>query len=213
MATVLNLLSANREAFVDAVRRASFLLDNLPEEEKIEALNEGRAILHEKSPYRSHPADCVLWVKTGHVAANDYNPNNVASPEMRLLELSIREDGYTMPAVVVRRDEGFEVVDGYHRYRVANEKLGKHLHGRMPVSVLDKPYEARMASTIRHNRARGVHAVTPMSDIVAHLAKEGWQDEEIGKHLGMCQDEVLRLKQCSGVVDAFRDTEFSAAWE
>lgn len=209
----LSLFGDATAAFVVAMRKTADMLDGMPDEQRIEALNDAREILHAKSPYKNHPVDCVLWVKTDEVTANNYNPNNVAPPEMRLLEISIKEDGYTMPAVVSKSPTGYDVVDGWHRHRVAKEKMSKPLAGRIPISVLNKPYEDRMASTIRHNRARGVHGVAPMTDIVAHLAKSKWTDEEIGKRLGMCKDEVLRLKQCSGLAEIFKGNEFSKSWE
>jgi ParB-like chromosome segregation protein Spo0J len=162
----------------------------------------------------SHPISKVLWVPTELVQANDYNPNSVAPPEMRLLELSIEQDGYTQPIVTWLRDDGvYEVVDGFHRHRVGKEKL-KLSH--LPVVVINADRQDksdRIASTIRHNRARGKHAVSAMSDIVQELARRNWSDAKIAKELGMDADEVLRLKQISGLAEMFADQEFSEAWE
>jgi ParB-like chromosome segregation protein Spo0J len=163
---------------------------------------------------KDHPVSKVLWVAADLVQANDYNPNSVAPPEMRLLELSIEQDGYTQPIVTWLRDDGvYEVVDGFHRHRVGKEKL-KLSH--LPVVVINSDRQEksdRIASTIRHNRARGKHAVSAMSDIVQELARRNWSDAKIAKELGMDADEVLRLKQISGLAEMFADQEFSEAWE
>lgn len=163
---------------------------------------------------KQHPVSAVKWVPAELVEANDYNPNSVAPPEMRLLELSIEQDGYTQPIVTWLREDGiYEVVDGFHRHRVGKDKLGlTHL----PVVVIngDRAEKGdRIASTIRHNRARGKHAVSAMSDIVQELARRNWSDKKIAKELGMDADEVLRLKQISGLAEMFADQEFSEAWE
>jgi ParB-like chromosome segregation protein Spo0J len=163
---------------------------------------------------KDHPVSSVIWVPADLVQANDYNPNSVAPPEMRLLELSIEQDGYTQPIVTWLRDDGvYEVVDGFHRHRVGKEKL-KLSH--LPVVVINSDRQEksdRIASTIRHNRARGKHAVSAMSDIVQELARRNWNDAKIAKELGMDADEVLRLKQISGLAEMFADQEFSEAWE
>lgn len=154
----------------------------------------------------------VKLVPTNKVVANEYNPNKVASPEMRLLELSIKLDGVTMPVVTYYDEDRdmYEVVDGFHRYTVLKDKFKSEV---IPVSVIDKPIDERMGSTIRHNRARGTHQIRSMSDIVIDLSKEGWDDEEICKKLGMELDEVIRLKQISGLKEAFANHEFSKSWE
>ncbi len=163
---------------------------------------------------KDHPASNVQWVDASKVCANDYNPNSVAPPEMRLLELSIKNDGYTQPIVTWLREDGmYEVVDGFHRHRVGKEVL-KLSH--LPVVVINTNRQDktdRMASTIRHNRARGKHAVTAMSDIVQELTRRNWSDAKIAKELGMDADEVLRLKQVSGLAAMFADADFSEAWE
>lgn len=151
-------------------------------------------------------------VPTEKVVANEYNPNKVAGPEMRLLELSIKLDGVTMPVVTYYDKERdlYEVVDGFHRYTVLKERFKSPV---IPVSIIDKPLDERMGSTIRHNRARGTHQIRSMSDIVIELSKEGWTDDEICKKLGMELDEVIRLKQISGLKEAFANHEFSKSWE
>lgn len=188
-------------------------------DERVEALNRVRSMLHGISPFAAEPVDCVQWVRVDDVEANDYNPNAVAPPEMLLLEHSIAEDGYTQPIVVWRRDDGtMEVVDGFHRNRVGRESPSIHdrIHGYLPVAAINpdrKEREDRIAATIRHNRARGRHQVSAMSDIVIELSRRNWSDAKIGRELGMEPDEVLRLRQVGGLADLFADQEFSEAWE
>lgn len=185
-------------------------------EKKVEAINGIRKGIAEVSPFKDEPTDCVLWVKEETVHANEYNPNHVAAPEMKLLHTSIKEDGYTMPIVTYDMKNGErEIVDGFHRNRVGREyqDIHKRIHGYLPVTTLEKPLDDRIAATIRHNRARGTHGIRPMSDIVIDLARSGWGDEEICKKLGMDLDEVLRLKQITGLKEAFSNHEFSRSWE
>lgn len=162
---------------------------------------------------KQHPVSSVQWIEADRVVANDYNPNSVAPPEMELLRLSIKEDGYTQPVVTWLREDGFyEVVDGFHRHKVGKEMGLTHL----PVVVVNQDRidkGDRIASTVRHNRARGKHAVTAMSDLVQDLVRRNWSDAKIAKNLGMDADEVLRLKQISGLAEMFADQEFSEAWE
>jgi ParB-like chromosome segregation protein Spo0J len=162
---------------------------------------------------KDHPVSHVQWVPVDQVRANDYNPNKVAPPEMRLLELSIFADGFTQPIVVWRaEDGGYEVVDGFHRHLVGKKLKLSHL----PVVVInDERAERgdRIASTIRHNRARGKHTVVGMSDIVLELSRRNWSEARIARELGMEPDEVLRLKQITGLAEMFADQEFSEAWE
>ena len=163
------------------------------------------------------PVYNVRAVPLEKIRANAYNPNAVAPPEMRLLERSIREDGYTMPIVCYHLPEEdlYEIVDGFHRYRVMMTctDIREREGGKMPVVVIEKDLSNRMASTIRHNRARGKHQVDAMSDIVLDLARRNWSDARIAKELGMEPDEVLRLKQITGLAELFADREFSEAWE
>ena len=188
-------------------------LENI--EEKVNALNNIREALQEVSPFEE-PVDCIRWVKEDKVQANEYNPNKVASPEMKLLHTSIKLDGYTQPIVAYKLDDNhYEVVDGYHRNRVGKEykDINQRIHGYLPLTIIDKPIDERIGSTIRHNRARGTHQIRSMSDIVIDLVKQGWKDEEICNKLGMELDEVIRLKQISGLKDAFQNHEFSKSWE
>lgn len=187
-------------------------------EERAEAINEIKRMLREVSPFSAEPVECVQWVKSDLVFANDYNPNSVAPPEMELLHTSIKEDGYTQPIVVWQHDCIYEVVDGFHRNRVGKEyaDIKERIHGYLPVVVINDDREDkgdRIASTIRHNRARGKHKVEAMSDIVLELKKRNWSDDKIAKELGMEADEVLRLAQIQGLAEMFADREFSQAWE
>lgn len=193
-------------------------IENLPIEEKIEKINQIRIELKRVGGFDSEPVDCVQWVPESKVIANDYNPNSVAPPEMELLHTSILEDGYTQPIVVWQHDGIYEVVDGFHRNRVGKEYEDIHdrVKGYLPVVVINQDREDkgdRIASTIRHNRARGKHQVERMSDIVLELKRRNWSDEKIGRELGMDADEVLRLTQITGLAEMFADEDFSQAWE
>lgn len=190
----------------------------LPETERIQALNEVKKALHEISPFKEEPVDCVLWVPADQVEANDYNPNSVAPPEMKLLETSISQDGYTQPIVAWGKNDYYEVVDGFHRNRVGKESrvVKQRVKGYLPITLINDDRQDksdRIAATIRHNRARGKHQVGAMSDIVLELSRRNWSDEKIGRELGMEPDEVLRLKQITGLAELFADKEFSEAWE
>lgn len=184
-------------------------------DEKVKMINLIKLNIADMSPFQE-PVDVVRWIKAEDVQANEYNPNKVASPEMKLLYTSIKLDGYTQPIVAYRLPNGkYEVVDGFHRNRVGKEydDIKERLKGYLPIVVIDKPLDERMGSTIRHNRARGTHQIRSMSDIVVELSKEGWTDEEICEKLGMELDEVIRLKQISGLKEAFSNHEFSKSWE
>jgi ParB-like chromosome segregation protein Spo0J len=193
-------------------------LQDLPLPERVEALNAAREILHQASPFKSEPVDFVRWVSNDKVTANDYNPNSVAPPEMELLRTSIMADGYTQPIVGNEEDGRVVVVDGFHRHRVGKEcaDVQARIQGFLPVvQIRAERVEIgdRMASTIRHNRARGKHSVDAMSQIVVDLKRRNWSDEKISRELGMDADEVLRLTQISGLREMFADVEFSEAWE
>ncbi|MDN6967371.1 chromosome partitioning protein ParB [Oenococcus sp. UCMA 17063] len=163
------------------------------------------------------PAYRVIAVPVNKIKPNDYNPNAVAPPEMELLYDSIKEDGYTMPIVCyyTQEDDSYIIVDGFHRYRIITEHpdIYAREQGKLPVTVIDKPLDQRMASTIRHNRARGSHDVDLMSNIVKELHEFGRSDNWIAKHLGMDKDEILRLKQITGLASLFRDEKFGQAWQ
>lgn len=191
------------------------LLEGKSIDEQIVIINEIKEAISELSPIKE-PVDCVRWIKQDDIQANEYNPNKVATPEMKLLYQSIKLDGYTQPIVTYKLPNGkYEVIDGFHRNRIGKEHtdIKERLHGFLPVVVIDKPLDERMGSTIRHNRARGTHQIRSMSDIVLELVRTGWEDIEICKKLGMDLDEVIRLKQITGLKEAFANHEFSKSWE
>ncbi|WP_368765977.1 IbrB-like domain-containing protein [Enterobacter hormaechei] len=193
-------------------------LQSLTEEDRINAINAFRQAIHKNSPFREQPIDCVLWVKQDAITANDYNPNNVAPPEKRLLSKSLELDGFTQPIVVTESEQQqYEIVDGFHRHEIGTTRavLKRQLKGYLPVTCLRQERQDkhnRIAATIRHNRARGRHQINAMSEIVRELVQLGWDDEKIGKELGMDSDEVLRLKQINGLLELFADRRFSEAW-
>lgn len=195
-------------------------LNTLDLDSKVEIMNEIKLKMHSVSPFKTEPVDCVVWVKNNTVTANDYNPNSVAPPEMELLRLSIEADGYTQPIVSMLEADlsNRTVIDGYHRNRVGKEcpDIQSRVHGYLPVVTIresQSDLNNRVASTIRHNRARGKHKIDAMSDIVIDLKKRNWSDAKISKNLGMDADEVLRLCQIGGLAELFSDKEFSQAWE
>ena len=195
-------------------------INNMPLDEKVDALNNIKEIMHNISPFKSEPVDLIKWVKVDSVTANDYNPNSVAPPEMELLRHSINHDGYTQPVVTwMSEKKGMrEVIDGFHRTRVCKEMpdVNQRVHGYLPVVTAQDSCTSqndRMASTIRHNRARGKHNVTAMSDIVTELKNRNWKNSRIARELGMDEDEVLRLCQITGLESLFEDRDFSKSWE
>ena len=212
----MNLFATSIQERVQSIIQDLSVLDLV---DRVDALNEIKRMLHQASPFADEPVDCVEWVPSVAVHANDYNPNSVAPPEMKLLETSILEDGYTQPIVTFQEETmNREVVDGFHRNRVGKESkpVRKRVHGYLPVVTINSGRTDkgdRMAATIRHNRARGKRRVDAMSDIVIDLKKRNWTDEKIANQLGMDPDEVLRLCQISGLAEAFKDRQFSEAWE
>lgn len=211
-------LNASETWHVAKARDALRFIKDLPLDMRVSAINAIRQTLHEMSPFAGEPVDCVRWVRMDAVHANDYNPNSVAPPEMELLRVSILADGYTQPIVANHDGEKYVVVDGFHRNRVGKEckDVSVRLHGYLPVVQIratqgDTP--ERMASTIRHNRARGKHRVEAMSDIVIELKQRNWSNERISRELGMDEDEILRLCQITGLAGLFSDQEFSKAWD
>jgi ParB-like chromosome segregation protein Spo0J len=200
------------------IEQVTAWLKSLPEAERIEGINALRQAIHQESPFKENPVDCVLWVKYDDIAPNDYNPNNVAPPEKKLLLKSLETDGFTQPIVVHGpHDKQYEIIDGFHRHVLARSKntLKTRLKGYLPVSILQcesDEVSGRMASTIRHNRARGRHQINAMSEIVRELTQLGWTDVKISEELGMDADEVLRLRQINGLLDMFGDRQFSEAW-
>lgn len=185
---------------------------------KTEAINELRELIHQHSPFKNEPVDFVKWVKSENIVANDYNPNKVAPPEMELLEISIMNDGYTQPIVTFPNGDKIEVVDGFHRTRVSKESkiVRERVRGYAPTVIIRKDNvdkNSRIASTIRHNRARGKHQVDAMSEIVIELKNRNWKNERIARELGMDEEEILRLCQITGLQDIFKDDDFSKSWE
>lgn len=193
-------------------------LDVLDEQSKVATINAIRKELHSHSPFAAEPVDCIQWVDADLVQGNDYNPNVVAPPEMRLLEHSIQQDGYTQPIVAWATNGHYEVVDGFHRNRVGKESrvVRERVKGYLPLTIVNAERldrNDRIAATIRHNRARGKHVVEGMSDIVIELKRRNWTDERISNELGMDQDEILRLCQITGLAELFSDQEFSKSWD
>jgi ParB-like chromosome segregation protein Spo0J len=185
--------------------------------DKIAFLNELKEYIHyELSPVKQ-PIDLVRWVPIADVEPNDYNPNSVAKVEMGLLYKSILHDGYTQPIVTIRDEEKkkWVIVDGFHRYFTCktNADIQERNHGMLPVVVIEKDINERMAATIRHNRARGEHSVSGMSNMVFEMLENGWADEDICNHLGMEADELLKLKHITGFSKLFQDAEYKQSWE
>ncbi len=198
----------------------SIVIDDLDVDGKIDLLNKIREKIHELSPFKNEPIDFVKWQKCEKVKQNDYNPNKVAPPEMKLLELSIVNDGYTQPIVTWSDDDsgGAEIIDGFHRSRVGKESsiVKSRVYGYLPIVDIRSEQSGkndRVASTIRHNRARGKHQIDAMSEIVIDLKNRNWKNERIARELGMDEEEVLRLCQISGLEELFSDNDFSLAWE
>lgn len=215
MSVETDLLSGN---IVERVRESLEGLELLGEAERVETINVLREMIHGYSPFASEPVDCVRWVPAEMVRANDYNPNSVAPPEMRLLEQSILQDGYTQPIVSWLDGDEYEVVDGFHRNRIGREsaQVSERIRGYLPLTVVNEGSADRgnrIAATIRHNRARGKHRVDAMSDIVVELKRRNWADDRIARELGMDQDEILRLCQITGLAELFSDQDFSRAWD
>lgn len=194
------------------------VLKELPFDEKVDVFNRITQELYDWLGV-SHPALNVQLVPADKVQGNDYNPNHVAPPEMKLLKLSIKKDGVTMPVVVCdtpdNKTHPYTVVDGFHRTTVikSDKNVRDSLHGYVPVSRLNKSLEDRITSTVRHNMARGTHQVELSAKLIVMLKKHNWTNTRIGMELGMDADEVLRLKQITGLAEAFKDQEFSKSWE
>lgn len=195
----------------------SDLLSNKEFSEQVNIINELREHIHNISPFKNEPVDFVKWVVADKVQANDYNPNKVAPPEMELLEISIMNDGYTQPIVTFPNEDKIEVIDGFHRNRVGKESaiIRQRINGYLPTVEIRKEQTSkndRIASTIRHNRARGKHQIDAMSEIVIELKNRNWKNERIARELGMDADEILRLCQITGLRELFKDDDFSKSW-
>lgn len=193
------------------------LKKDMPIDEKVALFNQLTQELYDWLGF-NHPTLNVQLVPADKVIGNDYNPNKVAPPEMKLLKLSIRKDGLTMPVVVCDapkdKKHPYVVVDGFHRTTVVQHEkdVNESLHGYVPVSRLNKSIEDRITATVRHNMARGTHQVELSAKLVTMLKKHNWTNARIGMELGMDADEVLRLKQITGLAEAFKDEDFSKSW-
>lgn len=207
-----------KEKILEIIHKEIKKIDSFEENEQIEIINEIKKMIHQHSPFKAEPVDCVIWVPFEKVQANDYNPNYVAPPEMELLSHSIESDGYTQPIVSWPNNTHYEVVDGFHRNRVGkeNKKISKRIKNYLPLTVINPDREGknnRIAATIRHNRARGKHSIDGMAEIIVELKRRNWSDKKISKELGMDSDEILRLSQITGLAEMFSNKEFSEAWE
>jgi ParB-like chromosome segregation protein Spo0J len=176
-----------------------------------------RKALHAHSPQKQNPVDLIQWIPYQEIEANDYNPNSVATNEMRLLYTSIMADGFTQPAVVIYdpKKKKYVLIDGFHRFTTVrlNKDLQARTHGCVPCVVLEKNINERMASTVRHNRARGKHSMQGMGNMVMQMLDQGMEDAAICKELGMEADELVRLKHVTGFSKLFENVEYRAAWE
>ena len=192
-------------------------IEKLEGQARLEAIEQAREALHNLSPVCGQPVDRIRWVPVDMVEPNDYNPNSVAKVELGLLYTSILHDGYTQPVVTIwdAEKEKYVIVDGFHRYFTCrnNQDIRDRNLGHLPVVVLDKPINDRMASTVRHNRARGKHSIDGMSNMVFQMLENGWSEAEICAELGMEAEEVLRLKHITGFSKLFEDVEYKKAWE
>jgi ParB-like chromosome segregation protein Spo0J len=185
--------------------------------DKIELIEQIKDLLHELSPLNKQPVDRIKWVDVDMVQANDYNPNAVAKVEMKLLHTSIMHDGYTQPVVTIFDEtiNKYVIIDGFHRYTICKSyaDVKNRNFGMLPIVVLNKDINDRMASTIRHNRARGKHSIKGMSNIVFEMLDNGWSDVDICNELGMEVEELIRLKHITGFSKLFENTEYKKAWE
>tara|TARA_B110000858_G_C17725779_1_gene437590 strand:- start:81 stop:755 length:675 start_codon:yes stop_codon:yes gene_type:complete len=186
-------------------------------DDKIELIECIQDVLNDVSPLGTQPVNRVRWVDIDQVQANDYNPNSVAKTEMKLLHTSISHDGYTQPVVTVydKKKDKYVIIDGFHRYFTCKsyEDILERNHGKLPIVVIEKDINDRMASTIRHNRARGKHSISGMSNIVFEMLDNGWSDVDVLDELGMEAEELIRLKHITGFSKLFENTEYKKSWE
>ena len=190
---------------------------NFTDEEKIVFFEEIKELIHNNSPLKGQPVNRIKWVDVNKVSPNDYNPNSVAKKEMGLLYTSILHDGYTQPVVTIYDEvkDKYIIIDGFHRYFTCktNKDILDRNKGRLPIVVLNKDINDRMASTVRHNRARGMHSVTGMSSMVFNMLENGWEDVDICNELGMSVEELVKLKHITGFSKLFEDKEYSKSWQ
>jgi hypothetical protein len=190
---------------------------NFTDEQKIVFFEEVKELIHNNSPLKEQPVNRIKWVDINKVSPNDYNPNSVAKKEMGLLYTSILHDGYTQPVVTIYDEvkDKYIIIDGFHRYFTckSNKDILDRNQGRLPIVVLNKDINDRMASTVRHNRARGMHSVTGMSSMVFNMLENGWEDVDICNELGMSVEELIKLKHITGFSKLFEDKEYSKSWQ
>mgnify|MGYP000147173869 FL=1 len=190
---------------------------NFTDEEKIVFFEEIKELIHNNSPLKEQPVNRIKWVDVNKVSPNDYNPNSVAKKEMGLLYTSILHDGYTQPVVTIYDEvkDKYIIIDGFHRYFTckSNKDILDRNKGRLPIVVLNKDINDRMASTVRHNRARGMHSVTGMSSMVFNMLENGWEDVDICNELGMSVEALVKLKHITGFSKLFKDKEYSKSWQ
>ena len=190
---------------------------NFTDEQKIVFFEEVKELIHNNSPLKEQPVNRIKWVDINKVSPNDYNPNSVAKKEMGLLYTSILHDGYTQPVVTIYDEvkDKYIIIDGFHRYFTCktNKDILDRNKGRLPIVVLNKDINDRMASTVRHNRARGMHSVTGMSSMVFNMLENGWEDVDICNELGMSVEELIKLKHITGFSKLFEDKEYSKSWQ
>lgn len=213
------MIMSNIEDILIKAKELAELIASLPFVDKVEAINKTRMIIHDVSPFKHEPVDCVVWIPNENVVANKYNPNKVAPPQMKLLRLSVHKDGYTMPIVSMKKsDSVYEIIDGFHRNRVGKEykEIRDRVHGHLPLSLINKDrYDEkdRKAATWRHNEARGKHGIDPITTIIQTVIEQGWNDDMVCREFGIGADEVLRFKQNTGLPELFKDRSYSKAWE
>jgi ParB-like chromosome segregation protein Spo0J len=193
------------------------LIEEISKGDVIKNIEYVKQVMHDISPLKSQPVNRIKWVPIDEVTPNDYNPNSVAKKEMGLLYTSIKHDGYTQPIVTIRDEEMkmYVIVDGFHRYYTAktNPDILDRNKGYIPIVVIEKDINDRMASTVRHNRARGMHSVTGMSSMVFSMLENGWLDKDICNEIGMSAEELVKLKHITGFSKLFADKEYSKSWE
>tara|TARA_B110000259_G_scaffold188091_1_gene244910 strand:+ start:9206 stop:9871 length:666 start_codon:yes stop_codon:yes gene_type:complete len=195
----------------------NLLTKEINAEDQISIIEEIKELLHDLSPLKEQPVNRIRWVLIDEVCPNDYNPNSVAKKEMGLLYTSIKHDGYTQPIVTIQDQKTgkYVIIDGFHRYYTAktNADILERNKGYLPIVVLEKDINDRMASTVRHNRARGMHSIAGMSSMVFTMLENGWSDKEICNELGMGVEELVKLKHITGFSKLFADAEYNKAWE
>jgi len=190
---------------------------NLQLHDSINLIEDIKELLHKYSPLKDQPVNRIRWVLISEVSPNDYNPNSVAKKEMGLLYTSIKHDGYTQPIVTIQDEKTgkYIIIDGFHRYYTAktNPDILERNKGYLPIVVLEKDINDRMASTVRHNRARGMHSIAGMSSMVFTMLENGWSDKDICNELGMGVEELIKLKHITGFSKLFSDAEYNKSWE